>query len=288
MSLGERAAVVGVLTQLEVSVAIEIGSMEGACLRHIAAHAAEVHSFDLDPPMLPMPDNVVLHTGNSHDLLPQFLTELAKEERNVEFVMVDGDHSSEGVRQDLEDLLDSAAIARTVIVMHDTANETVRRGIDAVPFAAWPKVSYVDLDWVPGHLFAEAKLRNELWYGLGLVLVDSARSAYDSRPVYEQRYHPAARLLAEARELAVSEEQFPRSARSTEVEIQRLRARLMELTLQLSQAHAGGDRLRQELAPLQERVERAERAIGDITGSASWKMTEPLRTVKRQVRRGPR
>ena len=57
-------------------------------------------------------------------------------------------------------------------------------------FAAWPKVAHVELDWVPGRLFAEPALRNELWYGLGLVLVDAARLAYVDGPVYEQRYHP--------------------------------------------------------------------------------------------------
>ena len=39
MSLGERAAVERMLAQLEPSPAIEIGSIEGACLRRIAAHA---------------------------------------------------------------------------------------------------------------------------------------------------------------------------------------------------------------------------------------------------------
>ena len=70
MSLGERAAVEGVLVQLKPSLAIEIGSMEGACLRHIAAHAQEAHSFDLRPPTLELPGNVTLHTGDSHELLP--------------------------------------------------------------------------------------------------------------------------------------------------------------------------------------------------------------------------
>ena len=37
MSRGERAAVEGVLASLRPDMAIEIGSMEGACLRRIAA-----------------------------------------------------------------------------------------------------------------------------------------------------------------------------------------------------------------------------------------------------------
>ena len=79
MSLGERAAVEGVLAQLRPALAIEIGSAEGACLRRIAAHAGEAHSFDLQPPSLEMPGNVTLHTGDSHELLPPFLAELAEQ-----------------------------------------------------------------------------------------------------------------------------------------------------------------------------------------------------------------
>ena len=181
MSLGERAAVEGVLAQLKPSLAIEIGSMEGACLRHIAAYAEEAHSFDLHPPTLELPGNVTLHTGDSHELLPAFLASLAEQGRNVDFALVDGDHTPEGVCRDVQDLLDSRAVAHTVILIHDSANERVRQGLEAVHFAAWPKVTHVELDWIPGQLFAEPALRNELWFGLALVLVDSARLAYWKR-----------------------------------------------------------------------------------------------------------
>jgi cephalosporin hydroxylase len=157
MALAERAAVEGVLAAMKPRLAIEIGSMEGACLRRLAIHAQEVHSFDLKPPTLSQPDNVVLHTGDSHELLAPFLAELAEQGRDVDFVMVDGDHTPEGVRRDLEDLLDSRALARAVVLIHDTANERVRAGVDAVRFEAWPKVCYVDLDWLPGRPGARAR-----------------------------------------------------------------------------------------------------------------------------------
>jgi hypothetical protein len=228
-----------VLSQLKPALAIEIGSMEGACLRHVAAHAGEAHSFDLQAPSLPMPGNVRLHTGDSHELLPAFLQQLAGEGRNVEFVMVDGDHSPEGVRQDLEDLLNSKAVGRAVILIHDTANERVREGLDAVAFSSWPKVRHVELDWVPGRMFAEPELRDELWYGLGLVLVDATQPVDPERPVYEQRYHAAAPLLAQAHDQAL------------------------------------------ELA-------QARQTLHDITESASWRLTAPLRAAKSLLTRSKR
>ena len=314
MSLGERAAVEGVLTQLRPALAIEIGSAEGACLGRIAGHAEEVHSFDLVPPTSPVSPNVTLHTGNSHELLPRVLTGFAEQSRNVDFVMVDGDHSPEGVRQDIEDLLDSTAVARSIVLIHDTANERVREGVDAVRFAAWPKVAHVELDWIPGQLFAEPELRNELWYGLGLVIVDATRLAYLDGSVYQERYHPAAALLARARDLVLARERVPPSAHTLEdggagdrvaeleaelggqiaarervaeleAELGLARHRIAALEADVVPARRRAAEAEEELAAAAHRIAGAERALADITGSASWKMTEPLRTVKRRVRR---
>ena len=285
MSLGERAAVEGVLAQLEPSLAIEIGTMEGACLRHIAAHAEEAHSFDLRPPTVELPANVTLHTGDSHELLPAFLAGLADRGRNVDFALIDGDHTPEGVRRDVEDLLDSRAVAQTVIMIHDAANERVRSGLDAVHFPAWPKVAHVDLDWIPGQLFAEPALRNELWYGLGLVLVDASRLAYGNGSVYEQRYHPAGPLLAEVRELVLARERVPPSARSSRGEATELRKQVARLSTQLGAARAREAELSAELEPLREREQRARQALNDITGSASWRLTQPVRRAKRGLAR---
>jgi len=226
---------------------------------------------------------VTLHTGDSHELLPRLLGELSAQDRNVDFVLVDGDHTPQGVRRDIEDLLDSPALARSVILIHDTANERVRSGLDAVRFAAWPKVTHVELDWLPGRLFAERSLRNELWYGLGLVLLDTARPAYFSGCVHEQRYHATGALLADMRRTILVRERFPGGA-DEENDPGWLREQLVALSAELSAV-----RLREiELTAVKERLEeserrreRAERTLEDVKGSASWKMTEPLRGIKR-------
>jgi hypothetical protein len=291
MSLGERAAIEGVLAQLRPQLAIEIGSMEGACLARLATHAREVHSFDLTAPTLGQPENVVLHTGDSHELLPAFLAQLAEQGRNVDLVLVDGDHTAEGVRQDIEDLLNSPAVARTVILIHDTANEQVRQGVDSVRFAAWPKVNHVELDWIPGQLFAEDALHNELWFGLGLVLVDSSRPAYLNGSVYERRYHPAGPLLAEIRRLVLARERWPGAAEESEPEqLLRLYRRLLALEAELRDARVSEAELARELTEVrreldteQEHTRAARQAVADITGSPSWKLTKPLRSAKRRA-----
>lgn len=201
MSYGERAALEGLLSQLKPELALELGTAEGGSLERLAHHSAEVHSFDLVAPSLPVAElaHVHLHTGDSHELLPGLLEGLVEEGRNVDFALIDGDHSEDGVRRDVEALLDSRAVGRSVIVIHDTMNETVRRGLEGVRFDGYPKVAYVELDFVAGQLFREPTIKDELWGGLGLVLCDAARQAYFSEGPYQKRYYETFELVRSAR-----------------------------------------------------------------------------------------
>jgi hypothetical protein len=253
MSFGERAALEGVLAQRQPRLSIEIGTAEGGSLARIAAHSEITHSFDMVPPneqMRQLP-GVTLHTGDSHELLPRLLSELTDAGENVDFALVDGDHSSEGVRRDVEDLLESPAVANSLILMHDTMNEVVRTGLEQVRYGAYPKVSYVDLDFVPGYMFQEPSLRHELWGGIGLVVVDSTRSAYFAGNVRQSRYYPAYDLISAARD-----------------------------TL-LERGEAGPSELRE----LREELEQARGWLAEVQGSASWKLTAPLRALKARLRR---
>ena len=174
MTFGERAALEGVLSQLRPQLAIEIGTAEGGSLERVAHHSGHVHSFDLVRPELPIAglDNVTLHTGDSHALLPQLLERLAADGANVDFVLVDGDHSAEGVERDVRDLLASDAIRRSVILLHDTLIDEVRAGLKRVDYAREPKVVHTDLDFVGGHLSRDGSFHHQLWGGLGLLVVD--------------------------------------------------------------------------------------------------------------------
>lgn len=99
MRFGERFALEGVLATLKPRLAIEIGTAQGGSLRRIASHCQEVHSFDILPDIDGLEDelpNVRTHVGDSAVLVPQFLAGLEHEGREVDFVLVDGDHSAAG------------------------------------------------------------------------------------------------------------------------------------------------------------------------------------------------
>ena len=252
MSFGERAALEGVLSQLRPELSIEIGTAEGGSLARIAEHSGEVHSFDLVEPQPEARElsNVTFHTGDSHALLPELLARFGEEGRNVDFVLVDGDHSAEGVRQDVLDLLNSSAIGRTIIVLHDTMNETVRAGMERVRYDAYPKVAYVELDLVAGYMFREPSLLHELWGGLGLIVVDSTRGAYFEGGARQGKYYEAFGLVRRARDLVVAEE--------------------------------NGAAPEQELRRLRRELEDARGWLDSVQASVSWRVTAPLRAAKRR------
>lgn len=191
MSYGERVALEGILAQVKPRLAIEIGTAEGGSLRRIAAHSDEVHSFDLVAPAADVAElpNVTFHTGDSHRLLGEYLARAAGQTRTIDFVLIDGDHSADGVRRDIVDVLDSDAIAATVIVLHDTLNPEVRRGIEAAAIAEHPKVALYEPDLVPGYLAKREPYRLQMWGGLGVIVVDARHRADGATAVRDDRFH---------------------------------------------------------------------------------------------------
>jgi hypothetical protein len=182
MTYGERFALEGVLSQARPELAIETGTARGGSLRRIAAHATEVHAFDLVPEVKELErelPNVTVHVGDSSVLLPEALAGFAAAGRHVDFALIDGDHSYEGVRRDVLAVVESDACRRTVIVLHDSANDDVRAGMESLDLPNHPKVALCMWDFVPGYLVVHGHPMYSLaaWNGLGLVLLDPEAGA---------------------------------------------------------------------------------------------------------------
>jgi hypothetical protein len=124
-----------------------------------------------------LPANVVCHTGSSADLLEPLLASIAATGQTLDFVLVDGDHSFEGVQGDLRTLLRSPATSRSVILVHDTMNPEVRAGVESAEIENCPGVVYFEPEFVPGYVYRTGVCRGGVWGGLGLILTDADQAS---------------------------------------------------------------------------------------------------------------
>jgi predicted O-methyltransferase YrrM len=168
MSFGERAVLQGILSELKPRVSLEIGTAQGGSTRWIARHSRRTHTIDLNHDGSMIDARVSYHTGASQDVLPSFGDHSLL--KRIDFVLIDGDHTPDCVHTDLSLILDSAACAHAVILLHDTANEGVREGIARTDLDHHPAVVYHELDFVPGYTFARGPFAGEQWGGLGLIV----------------------------------------------------------------------------------------------------------------------
>ncbi len=168
----ERFALQDLLRRIKPEVAVEIGTYQGGSLQVIAHFAKQVISVDIDPQV---PErlagrfpNVTYRVGDSKEVLPAVIDSLNAEGANVGFFLIDGDHSTPGVRRDVEAVLRYRPKSPCVIIMHDSFNPACREGIRSADWAASPHVQWVDLDFIPGiyhqHAYDTAAART-MWGG---------------------------------------------------------------------------------------------------------------------------
>jgi hypothetical protein len=180
MTYGDRVALEGVLSQVAPRLSVEIGTAQGGSLARIAAHSREVHTIDVvRDPQLELPANAVFHEGESARVLPALLDEFTEAGRNVDFVLVDGDHAPDAVRTDLETLLGSRAVGRAVILLHDSFNPWVRAGIESADPRSHPRVLLSSLDLISGGVWGGGPFDVQLWGGFAIVVVGEPADGSD-------------------------------------------------------------------------------------------------------------
>jgi hypothetical protein len=205
MNASERAVLLAVLRELSPSAAIEIGTAQGGSLAVIAAHARHVYSLDIDPrceqQLASRFTNVSFRSGPSHASIPGVLEEIEREGRSLELVLIDGDHSREGVTRDIELILQYRPRVPMVVLLHDSFNPFCRYGMRDARWAASPYVHDVELDFVPGIVLGRPGAPPEMWGGLGAALLTP-----------EPR---DGTLVVRERNRALFEEMVPRSAHAS-------------------------------------------------------------------------
>jgi len=175
MSPAEQVSLIYLLENLKPRVAIEIGTRFGGSLQVLSQYCEKVYSLDIDPEvpnrLAGKYHNVEYIIGSSVQSLPTLLTKLEKDKAEVSFVLVDGDHSSTGVKQDIDNILQYTPVVPLYIVMHDSFNPECRKGLRLAKWLDSPYVHVVELDFVPGTVNPSPKFRGQLWGGLSLAVL---------------------------------------------------------------------------------------------------------------------
>jgi hypothetical protein len=172
MSPAEQAALLYLLEWLRPEVAIEIGTRFGGSLQALSKYCRRVYSLDIDPEvpgrLAARFPNVAYRIGPSDRTLPALLEELQASGQEVAFALVDGDHTTEGVRKDIEALLRYRPVVPFFIIMHDSFNPACRKALRLADWAGSPYVHAVELDFVMGTVNPAPAYWGQLWGGLCL------------------------------------------------------------------------------------------------------------------------
>ena len=175
MAPAEQLALIYLLDHLRPKTAIEIGTRYGGSLQVLSKFCGKVYSLDIDPDvperLAGLFRNVEYIIGNSSATLPELLRTLGQRQNELSFVLVDGDHTTEGVRRDIDNLLQHTPNVPMAILMHDSFNPECRTGLRQASWIGSPYVHLVELDFVCGTVNASPAFHGQLWGGLALGLL---------------------------------------------------------------------------------------------------------------------
>lgn len=176
MQPSERVAVLHLLQRLKPKLSIEIGTFRGGSLRPISRLSNKVITFDIDPNqhrIAPLFPNTRFVTGDTANTLPPEIERMNSEPGlEWEFILIDGSHETDGVTSDINNCLRYIPKnSPCFIVMHDSSNPAVRKGIRAADWSDCKYFHALDLDYVPGQLYSRVDIKDQVWGGLGLGLL---------------------------------------------------------------------------------------------------------------------
>jgi hypothetical protein len=182
MQASEKAALAGILSTIRPKLSIEVGIYWGGSLSLTARYVDKVIAIDIDAEVtsrFEVAANIDIRIGGSLDILPKVLSEISAAQQPLSFVLIDADHSAEGVRRDIEMILTYSPIVPMVILMHDSGNPACREGILTANWEANPHVQSVEIDFVPGQVIEHSVTETsaEIWGGMALAYLTPERRA---------------------------------------------------------------------------------------------------------------
>ena len=177
MTDAERSSLTVLLQELRPQCAIEIGTYRGGSLSFLSKYSRHVYSIDIDPlcrnTFAGQFSNVEFIVGSSLTTLPAVLETIRERGQTLNFVLIDANHSENGVRGDINTLPQYEPTAPLYVIMHDSFNPACRKGIRTANWAANPHVHLLELDYVCGRLMPKDEGPNyrQMWCGFALAIM---------------------------------------------------------------------------------------------------------------------
>lgn len=179
MNDSERLALTALLTRHHPQCSIEIGTYQGGSLSLISQFSETVFSVDIDPTIpsrFKQFKNVSFLTGPSSVILPLLFKELDEAGIPVDFILIDGDHSAEGIKRDISCILSYVPQKPLFVLIHDSFNPECRRGMLEVNWTSSSYVHWVDIDFIPGRIVEQGgPFQGQMWGGLALAYLKPER-----------------------------------------------------------------------------------------------------------------
>ena len=175
MSRAEKYCLIHLLENLNPEYSIEIGTFKGGSLQVLSKYSKKVYSIDIDSePKLSLEnqfDNVIFKVGKSHNIIKDIVKEIESKNGKLNFILVDGDHSKDGVRKDIECILSCNLKYPLTVILHDSFNPQCRLGMKSVNYEKYKFIEHIDLDYIHGS-FSPNKNYREMWGGFAIIKIN--------------------------------------------------------------------------------------------------------------------
>ena len=109
--------------------------------------------------------------GKSHDIIHNVIKEIESKNGKLNFILVDGDHSKNGVKKDLECILSHNFKRPLTVILHDSFNPQCRSGMKSVEYKKYNFIEHIDLDYIHG-CFSPNKNYKEMWGGFAIISIN--------------------------------------------------------------------------------------------------------------------
>jgi len=133
MSGAEAFALQGILSRLQPELSLEIGTSEGGSLQVLSRFSKSVITLDINASAIEKLagqfSNARFLTGDSKRIIPDLISQINSGPERLGFVLIDGDHSRDGVRADINNLLTVVPKCMVVVLMHDSFNPDCSEGM---------------------------------------------------------------------------------------------------------------------------------------------------------------